>query len=70
MAANQALHRPDDPGPLRGGGGYPPDGDSAEARTGGIGAHRYELSPDTIATFDRIWDETIAVELGYPATPT
>ncbi len=45
--------------------GIPPNSDSAKVREGTVGAHHAEMSPGVIATFDRIWDETITAEFGY-----
>lgn len=46
--------------------GLPPGSDSAKVRKGEIGAHWYELPPAVSDKMDQIWQEEIAVPLGFP----
>jgi hypothetical protein len=45
--------------------GLPPGGDSAKVRTGNVGDHARELSPEVSAECDRIWQEEIEATLGF-----
>jgi hypothetical protein len=45
--------------------GIPVDSDATKVRRGTVGENRRELSTETRARLDQIWDQTIAVEFGY-----
>lgn len=47
--------------------GLAPGGDSAKVRTGEVGSHAYELSPESVAQLDEMWQRTISSELGLPS---
>ncbi len=47
--------------------GLPAGSDSSKVRTGEVGAHAYELSPEVTALLDQMWQETIETELGLPS---
>lgn len=45
--------------------GLPPGGDSSKVRTGNVGDHARELSPEVSVDFDRVWQEEIEASLGF-----
>ncbi|MDH5738168.1 MAG: sulfotransferase domain-containing protein, partial [Gammaproteobacteria bacterium] len=44
----------------------PSDSDSAKVRNGKAGAHKQELTRETIIRIDEVWKEVITPQTGYP----
>lgn len=47
--------------------GLPTGGDSSKVRTGNVGDHAQELSPELSAELDQRWQTEIAMPLGFPS---
>ena len=43
----------------------PPGSSSSKVRSGEVGTHRYELTPEIVAKLDELWEQEITGRLGF-----